>query len=215
MTSTKRGRPVQYDREQALQRATDLFWSVGFAATSLDALSEATEMTRPSLAGAFGDKEALYLEALKRYRDAGIDALRSTLSGKQSLRTELADVLRNSTDIYIASANAARGCLLIGTASVEAVHRPSVRDVLKESLGAFNAVLEDRIRKAIADGDLDSEVDAAGLASVTSAIMHSLAVRARAGESRHALDELSRAAIDLICGKMPPSHSEQRRPRGA
>lgn len=200
MPNLKRGRPVQYDREQVLQRATDLFWSAGFAATSLDALSEATQMTRPSLAGAFGDKEGLYLEALKRYRDAGVDALRSTLSGKQSLRTELADVLRDSTDIYIASANAARGCLLIGTASVEAVDRPSVRGVLKESLGAFNTILEERIRKAITDGELGSEVDAAGLATVASAIMHSLAVRARAGEPRHALDELSRAAVDLICG---------------
>lgn len=203
MTNPKRGRPVQYDREQALQRATDLFWSAGFAATSLDALSEAMEMTRPSLAGAFGDKEALYLEALERYRDAGVEALRAALSGIQPLRTELADVLRNATDIYMASANAARGCLLIGTASVEAVYRPSVRRVLKESLGAFNAVLEERIRKAIADGELDSDVDAAGLASVTSAIMHSLAVRARAGEPRLALDALSRAAVDLICGKHP------------
>ena len=62
----------------------------------------------------------------------------------------------------MASANAACGFLLIGTASVEAIHRPSVRRVLKESLGAFNAVLEERIRKAITDGELDSEVDAAG-----------------------------------------------------
>jgi AcrR family transcriptional regulator len=206
MENPKRGRPVQYDREQALQRASDVFWSVGFAATSLDALSEATQMTRPSLAGAFGDKEALYIEALMRYRDAGVDAMISTLSGQRSFRKELADVLRNATDIYMASADAARGCLLIGTASVEAVHRPSVRNVLKESLGAFNAVLEERIRQAIADAELDPDADAAGLAAVTSAIMHSLAVRARAGETRHALDELSGAAIDLICRKMPPEH---------
>lgn len=203
MIKPRRGRPVQYDREQAIQRATALFWSAGFAATSLDALSEAMEMTRPSLAGAFGDKEALYLQALERYRDTGIEALRAALGGKQPLRTELADVLRNATDIYMASADAARGCLLIGTASVEAVYRPSVRRVLKESLGAFKAVLEERIRKAIADGELDSRVDAAGLASVASAIMHSLAVRARAGEQRPALDALSHAAIDLICGRMP------------
>jgi AcrR family transcriptional regulator len=159
-------------------------------------------MTRPSLAGAFGDKEALYIEALRRYRDAGVEAMRSTLSGDRPLRTELAELLRNATDVYMTSADAARGCLLIGTASVEAVHRTSVRDVLKESLGAFNAVLEKRIRKAVADGELDPAVDAAGLAAVTSAIMHSLAVRARAGESRDVLDALNRAAVDLICGRM-------------
>lgn len=203
MTNAKRGRPVQYDREQALERASDLFWSAGFAATSLDDLSAATQMTRPSLAGAFGDKEALYIAALMRYRDASVDAMREILSGKRSLRTELADVLQKATDVYMASADAARGCLLIGTASVEAVHRPAVRRVLQESLGAFNAVLEERIRKAVADGELDTEADAAGLASVTSAIMHSLAVRARAGEPREALDKLSSAGLDLICGKRP------------
>lgn len=208
MVDSKRGRPVQYDREQALQRVTDLFWSAGFAATSLDALGEATGMTRPSLAGAFGDKEALYLVALKRYRDASVDALRETLSGKRPLRAELADVLRKSTDVYMASADAARGCLLIGTAAVEAVNRPAVRRVLQESLGAFNAILEQRIRKAIADGEVDPGVDAAGLASVASAIMHSLAVRARAGEPRHALDEMSRVAVDLICGKTHPERPE-------
>ncbi|THK34568.1 TetR/AcrR family transcriptional regulator [Ensifer sp. MPMI2T] len=203
MANAKRGRPVQYDREQALQRASDLFWSAGFAATSLDDLSAATQMTRPSLAGAFGDKEALYIAALTRYRDASVDAMREILSGKRLLRTELADVLRKATDVYMASADAARGCMLIGTASVEAVHRPAVRRVLQESLGAFNAVLEERIRKAIADGELDPEADATGLASVASAIMHSLAVRARAGEPRDALDKLSDAALDLICGKRP------------
>lgn len=204
MENPKRGRPVEYDREQALQRASDVFWSVGFAATSLDALSEATQMTRPSLAGAFGNKEELYLEALRRYRDSGVDAMRSILSGQRSLREELANVLRSATDVYMASSDAARGCLLIGTASVEAVHRPSVRNLLKESLGAFNAVLEERIRQAIADAELHPDADAAGLAAVASAIMHSLAVRARAGETRHALDQLSGAAVDLICGKVSP-----------
>jgi AcrR family transcriptional regulator len=201
MNTSKRGRPVQYDRDEAIQRATDLFWSAGFAATSLDALSEATQMTRPSLAGAFGDKEALYIEALERYRDAGIEAMRSTLSGERPLRVELAELLRNSTEVYVAASDAARGCLLIGTASVEAVHRPSVRRVLKESLGAFNAVLEQRLQKAIGDQELPAHADAASLASVVSAIMHSLAVRARAGESRSALDQLSSAAVDLVCGK--------------
>jgi len=209
MAKLKRGRPVQYDREEALQKATDLFWSVGFAATSLDALSEATQMTRPSLAGAFGDKEALYLEALSRYRDAGIGAMQSTLSGERSLRAELTELLRSSTDVYMAASDAARGCLLIGTASVEAVHRPSVRRVLKESLGAFNAVLEERFRKAIANRELGADADVANLASVVSAIMHSLAVRARAGESRQALDELSRTAVDLICGRLPKAPLEE------
>lgn len=201
MTVTRRGRPVQYDRGEALQRATDLFWSTGFAATSLDALSDATRMTRPSLAGAFGDKEQLYLEALGRYRDAGVEAMRSILEGRRPLRTELAELLRASTEAYTAAPDAARGCLLIGTASVEAVHRPSVRRVMRESLAAFNAVLEDRLRLAVSAGELDRDADVEGVAALASAVMHSLAVRARAGEPREALEHLSRAAVELICGQ--------------
>lgn len=204
---TKRGRPIEYDREQTLQRASDLFWSAGFAATSLEALSEATQMSRPSLAGAFGDKEALYIATLERYRDASADALSKILSDGRRLRTDLADVFAKSTDAYLAPMGAARGCLLIGTASVEAVYRPAVRRVLRESLDTFNAILEERLRRAIVEGELDSDADAAGLALVASAVMHSLAVRARAGESRRALDKLSKSALDLICGSQAKRHS--------
>lgn len=201
MVTAKRGRPIEYDRDQTLERASDLFWAAGFAATSLDALSEATEMTRPSLAGAFGDKEALYVATLERYRDASVAGLRETLSGTRPLRAELADAYRKCTDVYIASADAARGCLLIGTASVEAVRSPVIRRVLRESLEVFSAILGDRFRKAIADGELPADADACGLAALASAVMHSLAVRARAGDSRRALERLAASAVDLISGK--------------
>lgn len=197
----RRGRPIKYDREETLERASDLFWSAGFAATSLDALSEATQMTRPSLAGAFGDKEALYLATLERYRDSTAAAIREILRGTRALRTELAELLAKSTDAFLAPVGEARGCLLIGTASVEAVHRPAVRRVLRESLDIFNALLEERLQRAIVEGELDSDADAAGLASMFSAVMHSLAVRARAGESRRALDKLGKSALEMICGR--------------
>src|SRR5258705_11009407 len=62
-----RGRPRAYDPDDALVQATESFWHAGFAGTSLDALSAATGMNRPSLYGAFGDKRELYLAALDRY----------------------------------------------------------------------------------------------------------------------------------------------------
>ena len=211
MASTRFGRPIEYDPDLALQRARDVFWSSGFAASSLDALSEATGMNRPSLFGAFGDKEKLYVTTLERYRDESVAAIRETLSGARHLRVELANLYAKATDAYLASGDAARGCLLVGTASVEAPNRPAVRRVLAESLSAFNAVIAERMRKAIADGEISTSSNARALASVVSAVMHSLAVRARAGAKRRELDELSRAAIDLICGGEKKRRSAQRR----
>src|SRR5436190_22701597 len=63
-----RGRPRAYDPEAALAKALDLFRKEGFAATSLDELSAATGMNRPSLYSAFGDKRELYIKAYARYR---------------------------------------------------------------------------------------------------------------------------------------------------
>src|ERR1700752_377374 len=65
----RRGRPRAYEPEVSLGKALDLFRTGGFAATSLDDLSEATGMNRPSLYGAFGNKRELYIKSYQRYRD--------------------------------------------------------------------------------------------------------------------------------------------------
>jgi AcrR family transcriptional regulator len=75
-----RGRPRAYDPDTALRRATGAFWRHGFAGTSLDALTDAMDMNRPSLYGAFGDKRALYLAALDRYVAESVEQMRAALS---------------------------------------------------------------------------------------------------------------------------------------
>src|SRR5215212_3734823 len=65
----RRGRPRAYEPDMALGKALDLFRKDGFAATSLDDLSAATGMNRPSLYGAFGDKRELYKKSYESYRN--------------------------------------------------------------------------------------------------------------------------------------------------
>src|SRR5919202_5869099 len=88
----RRGRPRAYDPDTALDRARDVFWDAGFAAASLDALAAATEMNRPSLYLAFGDKRALYRRTLDRYREFARAALAEALSPEGTLRDALATV---------------------------------------------------------------------------------------------------------------------------
>jgi AcrR family transcriptional regulator len=195
----KRGRPPAYDADLALASARDVFWDAGYAASSLDELSAGMAMNRPSVYGAFGDKEALYLKTLARYRDDGVAALHEALDPERPLREGLEAVYANSIDIYLGGLNAARGCFLIGTATAEAVSRAAVRDVLRGSLQAFDSVIEDRLKLAVDRGELSRQADPAALALAASAIMHSLAVRARAGEPRSALEALARAGVALIC----------------
>lgn len=213
----KMGRPRAYDRDQALERARLAFWDGGFSSTSLDEITAATSMNRPSLYGAFGDKEALYLKTLERYRDESLEALRDALHPDRQLREGLTLLYRRSLDTYLAGERSARGCFLIGTATVEAVQHPEVRRILRDSLRAFESVIEDRLRLAIGRGELESKADAVMLSRLVSAIMHSLAVRARAGDVQGVLEDIARSAVDLVCGvkgrALPskPSRSQRRR----
>src|SRR5882724_2877881 len=81
----KRGRPRSYDPDTALAQAMAAFWNAGYTGTSLDDITAGTGMNRPSLYGAFGDKRALYLHTLERYRVAGRTAMREVLGGDKPL----------------------------------------------------------------------------------------------------------------------------------
>lgn len=195
----RRGRPRAYSPDVALARARDVFWDAGYAATSLDALAAATAMNRPSLYGAFGDKQALYLKALARYRDDSLAELRLRLDPSRPLREGLADVYATAIAAYTAGEAGPRGCLLIGTAGAEAVQNPEVRSALHDALRSFEAVLDERIRLGAGRGET-SAVDPSELVLLASAVLHSLAVRARAGEPRATLEALARAGVAAVCG---------------
>jgi AcrR family transcriptional regulator len=198
-SSRKRGRPRAYDPDAALARARDVFWQGGFSGSSLDALSAATAMNRPSLYGAFGDKEALYLKTLERYRDEGVAAMRQALDPGRPLREALGLLYAAALSIYLDESAGARGCLLIGTAAVEAVLHPAVRAMLHGSLTAFDRELEARFRLARERGETGAAADPVTLARLASAVMHSLAVRARAGESRGVLEAIAESGAAMIC----------------
>src|SRR6266496_2756043 len=85
----RRGRPRTYQPEIALGKALDLFRKGGFAATSLDDLSAATGMNRPSLYGAFGDKRELYIKAYQRYRADAAGAMIDIFKQPQPIRQRL------------------------------------------------------------------------------------------------------------------------------
>jgi len=196
----RRGRPRAFDARTAIERARGVFWDKGFSAASLDALSAATALNRPSLYGAFGDKEDLYLDALEGYRGDSLDLLADALDPALPLRANLACVYARALAIYLDGEGGARGCFLISTAAVEAIEHPRVREVLGRSLADFDAAIEKRLAFAVERGELPADADPQALAALAGAVMHSLAVRARAGDGREKLERLARSGVDMVCG---------------
>src|ERR1700759_5024209 len=99
-SAKQRGRPRSYDPELGLQRATETFWKKGYAATSLDDLAAAMGMNRPSLYAGFGDKRALYLKALNRYWERGVQAMDEALRPEVPLADALYHLYELALGLY-------------------------------------------------------------------------------------------------------------------
>jgi len=196
----RRGRPRGYVPDVALGRALDLFRKDGLGATSLDDLSSATGMNRPSLYGAFGDKRALYLKSYLRYRADARAALIEIFQADIPIRERLTRIFSGALDIYFSGEDGPRGCFTVMTATSEAVADPEIRDALQGGLVELDKALAACFRGAIAKGELPANADPESLAQLASAMMHSLAIRARARIPREQLETMAAAAIDQLCG---------------
>ncbi len=194
-TPAKRGRPRSFDPEAALSRVRDTFWKNGYSATSLDDLTAATGLNRPSLYGAFGDKRALYLAALEQSRREMIASLTAALATAAPLREVMRLIYSTSSAIYRSGAQGQQGCFLIGTAVTESVADPDVRAVLDRAFGELDASYLARFEAS--KDELTG--DPADLAPIATAIMNTMAVRARAGAGEAALRRIYETGIGLIC----------------
>ena len=205
-----RGRPRGFDEQQAFEDARNAFWQRGYSGTSLDALSEATGLNRPSLYGAFGDKHALYLSTLDRYIEFGYQGMQHALSGERPLAESLMRVYEGALAIYFPRDDSPRGCFMIGTALVESKTDDEVRERLAGGLARYDEAFEERLARARDAGELGQDADPVVLAKVASALLHSLALRSRAGDSPESLRATARAGVTLICGSAPAASAQKR-----
>src|SRR5882724_11362226 len=201
VTPKRRGRPRAYEPEVALGKALDLFRKGGFAATSLDDLSAATGMNRPSLYGAFGDKRELYIKSYRRYREDARAAMQDIFREEQPIRQRLQRIYAVALDIYLSGESGPRGCFTVMTAASEAVADPDIRAMVLEGIGELDKAFARCFRLAKEKGELSEGAEPAVLAQLASATIHTIAIRARARVPRKELEAIVTGAIDVMVGK--------------
>jgi AcrR family transcriptional regulator len=196
----RRGRPRAYQPDVALGKALDLFRKDGFAATSLDDLSTATGMNRPSLYGAFGDKRELYIKSYQRYRDDARAAMLDIFKDELPIRERLERIYAVALDIYLSGEAGPRGCFTVMTAASEAVSDPEIRSLVLEGFTELDKAFANCFRHAREQGEVAASSDATVLAQLASATIHTIAIRARAQVPRKELEAIVKGAIDVMIG---------------
>ncbi len=191
------GRPKQYDSETALEAAGHVFWTKGFSATSLDDLSAAMSMNRPSIYRAFGDKQGVYRKALAQFGARMEGAMRETLFAEADLRKGLVRFYRAAVEVYTVGPRP-RGCLVMSTAVSAAPSYPEIQADLLAVVRTVDKKIQLRMQQAIKDGALPPSFDTRTRSMLAQSLLHSLSLRARAGETKAVLDRLIKGGVEAI-----------------
>ena len=189
-------RPREFDRDEALDRATRVFWAKGYASTSTEDLLAAMNIGRQSLYNAFGDKRKLYLEALERYQresNAGhLERLSSSASPLGGIEALLLGLIAEDDGVR------ALGCMGVSAVSEFGTADPELV-TLRSKVGPrlFRCLVE-RIREGQACGEVDLAINAREAAAFLQMTMQGIQLGARAGGDARSLRAQARFAINRV-----------------
>jgi AcrR family transcriptional regulator len=186
-------RQKEFERDTVLKQAIGVFSDHGFEGTSTDALLKAMRISRQSMYDTFGDKWALYLEALQRYVTESVASQVAVLNGKASPIKGVEALLENM--IQTALINPAPACLGI-SAICEFGHSEREVTLVTEISGrALLSALETRISEAVGTGEAPQDLVPAEAAQFVLATLTGIKVAARGGASSQVLQGIARTAL--------------------
>jgi TetR/AcrR family transcriptional repressor of nem operon len=189
-------RPREFDTEEALLRAMRVFWAKGYEATSVDDLCDATGLNRSSLYGTFGDKRALYLQALDRYERDGVTHIAATLA-RPPIKTAFESFVGRFVDDIVAGPGR-RGCF-IGNCAVELTRLDrGVAAHVGKSLRRIEATFCEAIEAAKARGELRADSDVVGIARFLTAGIQGLRLVGKANHDRATLEDVARLMLRCL-----------------
>lgn len=192
------------DDDTVLDRATEIFWRRGYAATSMRDLTEATGLSSAALYHRFNDKEGLFLETLRRYADQGLterfERLSALESPLQAIRTFFDELIEMSVDDP-----EKLGCLLVNTVLDGAATSSAAAALARERLADVETFFRTSLQRAHRVGLLTPAVKPAMLAEVLLATVLAIRVFARLNPDRARLRRLAEHALcPLFANKKAP-----------
>ena len=186
------GRPREFDIDEALSTAGDLFWSNGYDRTSLSDLTGAMKITPPSFYFAFGSKEKLFQMVIDRYISEQFIFFQEALS-EPTTRNVVKRLLYGFADAYTDSKHPP-GCLSLNS-SLPCSNDDPIRRKLAEAREQSRVLLCSRFKEAKLSGDLPKDTDPSALARYVLMLVWGMAVEAQSGANRNQLRRAADAAF--------------------
>jgi AcrR family transcriptional regulator len=180
-----RGRPREFDRDDALARAAETFWRLGYEGASIADLTAAMGITAQSLYAAFTSKANLYREALGWYRN-GLGAAAGAALAQPDVVEALEGFLTIWAHEYCRPGRPA-GCMIATATLTCAVENRLLAEHLSSLRDAGRKRIRERIEQGVREGQLRPDTDAAALARFVGALVQGMSVQAKDGATEEEL----------------------------
>lgn len=188
------GRPRNFNRDVALERAMELFWARGYEGAQLVEIAEVMGINPPSFYAAFGSKEAAFREALELYErkmgDGWIKAFGDDLDARQSIQALLEYVI----DVALAAPGSG-GCMVFVSMINAMPSNTPLSDLLRNRRREAFGKIRERLEGGVRDGDLPPSTHITRLANFIYAIVQSISLQARDGATRKELEDIVGTAM--------------------
>ncbi|HEY0962709.1 MAG TPA: TetR/AcrR family transcriptional regulator [Pseudomonadales bacterium] len=191
-------RPVEFEYDVVLERATEQFWREGFEASSVQKLLDATDINRGTLYNSFGDKDTFFKSCIDRYNGKLKAVIDATL-GDKAVKADKA--LANFFDAAIVNQPTKQrvlGCLLVNSVCESIIWNAEIQKLLKDSLNNVRKALVTRTRELEKGKLLAKGIDADTAADLLMTLYSGLNVQARSGKSPKQLGELAATTLGML-----------------
>lgn len=180
------GRPREFDRDAALAKARDAFWSRGYEGVSITDLVETLGIASARIYAAFGSKEKLFQEAVALYDEGEGGFATRALAEEPTAARAIERSLREAVETYTRKGRP-QGCMVVSAATNCATENDGVREFLAGYRRRRTASLVERLELAVTEGELRPDADSQALGDYYATVLHGLSVQARDGVSRKRL----------------------------
>ncbi|MCH8153394.1 MAG: TetR/AcrR family transcriptional regulator [Planctomycetes bacterium] len=190
------GRPKEFDEQEALERAMEVFWTYGYEATSVQDLLDAMGIHRGSMYDTFGDKHALFTAAINHYGRTITQCVEDTLDGPGSPLGNIHKLLRRMAGP--AADGKCRGCLATNTVIELAPHDPEVAEAVKALLRRVEKAFHRTLERAVESGELSPDANPRALARFLCCTLQGLVVMGKASAGRSTIKDIVKVTLSAM-----------------
>ncbi|EPC8418367.1 TetR/AcrR family transcriptional regulator [Bacillus wiedmannii] len=190
-------RTREFDEDQVLDAAMQLFWEKGYEATSLSDLTSRMGIQRPSIYSTFGDKKELFEAALRRYTMSRASDIRNRLQSHSSVKEAFSIFFADVVNEEYAG-DLSKGCFCINTMVELAPHDERFEILTREHQMYLAVIFQKTIERGIQSGELEVNTDAKSLAQALIVALIGLTVMMKSRPQRSFVDNVIAATLTLL-----------------